>query len=283
MGFESFNTTNKKIEKTENKQNAIDNTLSKKQNALQNLKSSKTIIRSEIPLFDSEFQVFSTVRPFGGLTSISIDMPIVADDIIFTGQLNITEEMIPHVRHNIICEKLIGGNIRGVFVANISTYDNNPSTQTNIFQEDTPIFNTQGQLVGNTGSGTGTSPDGDNFVIVTSNSLFTVDGQRNIFSNDSTFSLEWEKVTENVFNFSIQQRVMFVIPSEDNVGITNQEGDQEYNATIVDEEIIHYTVTDKRISVPYDAYRPITSDINARLLLSIPSRNLWEDYFNTKL
>ena len=64
------------------------------------------------------------------------------------------------------------------------------------------------------------------------------------------------------------------------IGTTNTEGDRVYVATVQTSPyaILFYIVTDNRIVVSYPAYRPIEIDIEAKIILSIPSRNLWEEY-----
>jgi hypothetical protein len=282
-----FNTSKNKLEKIEKTQGDIDNSLSNKKNELKNLKSFPAVLKTITPLFDSDFQVFSTTEIFGDLISVPIGMPIVADNISFSGSLNISKEMIPYVRHSVIIKKPILNDIRGVYTANISTYDADPDTQTGIFQENVNIFRETPSgliLVGNTGSGSGTSSSGDNLVTLTSNPLFIIDGQRNIYSEDNTSSLNWEKVTDNFYNFSIDASAMIIVSTEEleNTGVSNQEGDRVYVATLSEGDIIFYIVTDNRVAVSYPAYQPIESDIEAKLILSIPSRNLWENYTHYK-
>jgi len=277
-----FDTSKNKLQKIENTQNDIDNSLFHKANPGKNLIAPDTVLQTPKILFDSDYQVYSTVRAFGGLISIPINMPIVAQHVSFSDTINITEDMIPHVRFNISIKKPILNNISGLYIANISTYDNILDTQVGIFKENTPIRNQEGAVIGNTGSGSGTAPEGDALVTVTSHGLFTADGQRSTYSEDRTSSLTWFKILDNLYTFSIDTRVMIIVDTEEleNVGVTNQEGNRVYVAHYDGEplEIVYYTLTDNRVSVSYPAYRPITSDIEAKLILSIPPKNIWENY-----
>ena len=279
-----FNTSKNKLEKIEKTQGDIDNSLINKKNELKNLKASSTVLKTVTSLFDSDYQVFSSVRVFGGLVSVPIDMPIVAE-LSFSGSLNISEQMIPYVHHNIIVKKPVLGEVRGIYIANISTYDNDPNIQTGIFQENVNIYKIVDEglvLIGNTGSGEGTSSSGDNLVTVASQPLFITDQQKEIYSEDTTSSLNWEKVSDNLYDFNINSDAMLVVPSDEDVGITRQEGNQVYVSHVVDGDILWYIYTDNREAVSYPAYQPITADIEAKLILSIPSRNLWENYLHHK-
>lgn len=279
-----FNTSKNKLNKIENNQEEIDNNLFNKNNEIKILKSSETFLKHPITLFNSDYQVFTSNRIFGGLISVPISMPIVAD-FSFVGNINITETMIPYIQYSIITKKPIKGDVRGLYIANISSLDADPSfTQSGFFKENVNIFNSIGQIIGNTGNDPAfTNDTGDITVIRTHLPLDIIDQQRNIHSTDDTQSLQWNKVSENNYDFNISGSVMLIIPSEENVGTTNLEGDQVYNATVVDEVIQDYVLTDNRISVAYPAYRPIEEDIEIKLILSIIPHNLWENYFNTTL
>lgn len=283
-----FNTSKNKIEKIGKNQGDLDNVLIQKENELKELRPSDTIIKTSKILFESGYQIFSTNTIFGGLTATPIDMPIAADFISFTGTLNISERLIPYIKHKIVVKKPIVGDIRGVYVANITGYDSNPSVQTGTFRANATIFRRLPGgglvIVGNTGSGEGTGEPGDVLVTVTTQPLFVIDQQRSVYSQDSTFSLGWTKVSNNLYNFSMNQRVMFVVPSE-NVGTIVQEGDLNYTGShFPDEEdnILFYVVVDNRVPVTYDAYSPIEADIEAKLILSIPPINIWENFSQYK-
>ncbi len=211
-------------------------------------------------------------------------MPIVGE-FTFSGSLNISKEIIPYVRHSIITKKPILGEVRGVYTANISTYDNNPSTQVGLWKQNVNIYDgivDAEHFLGTTGSGAGTDPIGDELVTVTSYPLFTTDQQRSIYSQNNTSSLNWKKVSDNLYDFSISGDVMLVVPSDENIGVTNSEGDEVYVASLSEGNIVNYVYTDNRFSISYPAYQPITADIESKLILSIPSRNLWENYSKYK-
>ncbi len=282
-----YNTSKNKLDKIEKNQNDIDNSLFIKQNETKNLKSFPPVLKTNTILYDSDYQVFETNRPFGDLVSVSIDMPVVADDVAFTGSIDIAEEMIPYIRHSIITKKPIDGDIRGLYTANISTYNNDPETQVGLFEENTTIRNQAGDIIGNTGSGAGTTPkpNGDALVTKTAQPLFIVSGQRNIYSDNTMSSLQLIKGFNRSYDFTVSTQIMFIMPSDDNVGVSNLEGDRVYVATFVPSEptnVSYYTLTDNRVSVSYPAYRPVEIDIEAKLVLYIPSNNIWENYSNHK-
>lgn len=280
-----FDTSKNKIQTIGNKQNSIDSSLSNKNNELKNKKNSPTVLKTSTILFESDYQPFQTNRHFGGLISIPIQMPISANSVNFSGNISIPEELIPYIRHNIIVKKPTLGEVNGLYVANISTYDSVPITQVGLFEEHTDIYNQDNDLIGNTGSGEGTipKPDGDALVTKTVHALFTTDGQRSIYSQDMTSSLILEKIENNIYKFSIASQVQFLFDVDEleNVGVSNLEGEMVYVATFVPSEptnVSYYTLTDNRVSVSYPAYRPIEFDIEAKLILSIPPNNIWEDY-----
>ncbi len=282
-----FNISKNKIEKIGNNQNSIDNSLFHKKNQLKNLKNYPTVLKTFTTLYDSDYQVFQTDRHFGGLISLPIRMPISANSVSFTGNISLQEELVPYVRHSIIVKKPVLGEISGLYVANISTYSNNPVSQTGIFQENVNIIKITDSgfiIIGNTGSGEGTSSSGDGFVTKTSHPLFTIDGQRSIYSQDSSTSLILEKTGNNVYKFTVGAIVQFLFDVEEleNVGTTNQEGDQEYTANFVESVITYYEYIDARVGVEYPAYRPVEFDIEAKLILSLPPNNIWENYSNYK-
>lgn len=278
-----FNTSKNKLDKIDKNQGDLDNSLIQKENELKELRPSDTIIKTFKPLFESGYKIFSTDRVFGGLISIPIDMPISADNINFTGTLNISERLIPYIKHRIIVKKPTVGDIRGIYVANISTYDSDPSSQMGSFRENVNVFDAvTGDFIQNTGFGSGTDPIGDALVTETSFPLFTIDQQRSVFSQDSTFSINWEKVSNNLYDFNLNQRVMFVVPSDENVGTSNIEGDLVYNAEFAEGNIVNYQRTNNRSQISYSAYRPIEIDIEAKLILSIPPINIWENFSQYK-
>ncbi len=278
-----FNTSKNKIDKIDKNQGDLDNSLIQKENRLKNLKSSDTIIKTFTTLFESDYQVFSTDRVFGGQTSTNIDIPIVAQDVDFIGSLNISERLIPYIKHKIIVKKPIIGDIRGIYIATITGYDSEPTTQTGSFRQNVNVFDSiTGDFIRNTGFGSGTDPVGDALVTQVLHPLFVIIQQKSVYSEDSSRSINWEKVTNNVYNFSIESRVMFVVPSDNENSSSNREGTYINNAGFNNGNIVNYERTDNTFFVNYPIYSPVEADIEAKLILSIPPNNIWENYSQYK-